>query len=46
MFIHIVVAMAASQDVAAAISAGPLAILGGLLAVILGFALIPILVKL
>ncbi len=46
MYIPIVVAMAASQDVAAAIGAGPLAILGGLLAVILGFALIPILVKL
>lgn len=46
MYIPIVVAMTASQDVVAALNGGPLAIAGGFLAVILGFALIPFLSKL
>lgn len=46
MYIPIVVAMTASQDVVAALNGGPLAFAGGLLAVILGFMLIPILSRL
>ena len=46
MYSPIVVAMTAQQDVVAAISGGPLAILAGILAVIVGFAFIPLLSKL
>ncbi|MDO4921083.1 MAG: malonate transporter subunit MadL [Phascolarctobacterium sp.] len=46
MYIPIVVAMTASQDVVAAVTSGPLAIIGGVLGVLAGFALIPILAKL
>lgn len=45
MYIPIVVAMSAIQNVVAALSGGSVAILGGLLGVILGFALIPVLSK-
>lgn len=43
MYIPIVVAMAASQNVAAAFSGGMVAILAGVLAVVLGLALVPVL---
>ncbi len=43
MYIPIVVAMSSIQNVVAALSGGAVAIGGGLLGVILGFALIPIL---
>ncbi|MBB3142687.1 malonate transporter subunit MadL [Halomonas organivorans] len=43
MYIPIVVAMAASQNVAAAFSGGLVALLGGALAVVLGLALVPVL---
>lgn len=46
MYIPIVVAMAAKQNVAAALSAGWVAISAGLLAVGLGFLLVPVLTKL
>ncbi len=42
MYIPIVVAMAAKQNVAAAMTSGPIAILAGILAVIISFALIPV----
>jgi len=42
MYIPIVVAMAASQNVRAAISGGPVAILAGLLAVVVSFAMVPL----
>ena len=45
MYIPIVVAMTASQDVVAAVTSGPLAIVGGILGVLVGFALIPVLAK-
>lgn len=41
MYIPIVVAMAAQQNVVAAVKGGPMAILAGLAAVIVSFALIP-----
>lgn len=41
MYIPIVVAMAAKQDVLGAVSGGPVAILAGLLAVAVSFVLIP-----
>lgn len=43
MYIPIVVAMAASQNVAAAFSGGLVALLGGTLAVFLGLVLVPVL---
>jgi len=43
MYIPIVVAMAASQNVAAAFSGGMVSILAGVLAVVLGLALVPVL---
>lgn len=46
MYIPIVVAMTACQDVVAAISGGPLAITAGILAVIICFAFLPLLSKL
>jgi malonate transporter MadL subunit len=41
IYIPVVVAMAASQDVVSAIRGGPVALLAGALAVALGFALVP-----
>ena len=41
IYIPVVVAMAASQDVVSAIEGGPAALLAGTLAVALGFALVP-----
>jgi malonate transporter MadL subunit len=46
MYIPVVVAMAASQNVVAAIKGGPAALLAGLVAVMIAFALVPILSKL
>ena len=46
MYIPVVVAMAAQQNVLAAITGGPVAILAGFCAVILCFAMIPIISKL
>ena len=46
MYIPIVVAMAAKQNVIAAISSGWLAVIAGVGAVVVGFALIPVLTKL
>ncbi len=43
MYIPVVVAMAASQNVIAAVRGGPAAILAGALAVGVGFALVPVL---
>ncbi|MBK8176427.1 MAG: malonate transporter subunit MadL [Rhodospirillales bacterium] len=43
MYIPIVVAMAAQQNVVAAIGAGPVALLAGVLAVAASFALVPVL---
>lgn len=45
MYIPIVVAMAAQQNVVAAIKGGPLAILAGLLSVIVAFIFVPVLGK-
>ena len=45
MYIPIVVAMAARQDVLAAVSSGWLAIVAGIAAVIASFALIPVLAR-
>lgn len=41
IYIPVVVAMAASQNVIAAVKGGPAAILSGVLAVVIGFALVP-----
>jgi malonate transporter MadL subunit len=41
IYIPVVVAMAASQDVVSAIEGGPAALLAGVLAVAVGFALVP-----
>jgi len=46
IYIPIVVAMAASQNVLAAIEGGPVAILAGVLAVIAGFSLVPLIGRL
>lgn len=46
MYVPVVIAMSASQNMYAAITAGPLAILGGILAVALGFALLPLIDRL
>jgi malonate transporter MadL subunit len=45
MYIPIVVAMAASQNVIAAVSSGWLAIIAGVLAVAASFAMIPLLAR-
>jgi len=42
MYIPIVVAMAAQQDVVAALKGGPAAVLAGVLAVVVSFALVPV----
>ena len=46
MYIPIVVAMAARQNVAAAVDGGMLALLAGVAAVVVSFALVPVLSKL
>ena len=46
IYIPIVVAMAASQDVRAAITGGPAAILSGTLAVAISFAMVPLISRL
>lgn len=43
IYIPIVVAMAASQNVLAAIRGGPVALIGGALVVLVGFAMVPLL---
>lgn len=43
IYIPIVVAMAAQQNVVAALDGGPIALLAGLFAVLVGFALVPLL---
>ncbi|MNJ58436.1 Malonate transporter MadL subunit [compost metagenome] len=43
IYIPIVVAMAAQQNVYGALSGGPMAILAGVLAVVVAFALVPVL---
>lgn len=45
IYIPIVVAMAASQDVRAAITGGPVAILAGTLAVVVSFAMVPLIFR-
>ena len=45
MYIPIVIAMAAQQNVVAAVDGGPMAILAGTLAVIVSFALVPVISK-
>ena len=45
MYIPIVVAMAARQNVAAAVAGGMLALLAGIAAVVVSFALVPVLSK-
>lgn len=46
MYIPIIVAMAAQQNVAAAVSGGAMAMLAGVAAVVAGFALVPVLARL
>jgi malonate transporter MadL subunit len=46
IYIPIVVAMAASQNIIAAIKGGPIGILAGVLAVMVGFALVPVMSRL
>lgn len=45
MYIPIVVAMAASQNVVSAVSGGPAALVAGVLAVVAGLALVPVLAR-
>ncbi|MNR57842.1 Malonate transporter MadL subunit [compost metagenome] len=45
VYIPIVVAMAAQQNVYGALKGGPMAILAGTLAVVIAFALVPVLVR-
>jgi malonate transporter MadL subunit len=45
IYIPVVVAMAAQQNVVAAVKGGPLAIVTGLVAVIVSFALVPVIAK-
>jgi malonate transporter MadL subunit len=45
MYIPIVVAMAAQQDVVAAVKGGPAAVLAGVLAVVASFALVPVITR-
>jgi malonate transporter MadL subunit len=42
IYIPVVVAMAASQNVVAALKGGPMAILAGVIAVVVGFVLVPV----
>lgn len=46
LYIPIVVAMAASQNVVGAVTGGPLAIVGGLVVVGVSFALVPVIARL
>jgi malonate transporter MadL subunit len=46
MYIPIVVAMAAKQNVVAAVSGGGMAIIAGVLAVAVSFSMVPVLAKL
>ncbi|MBK5527023.1 malonate transporter subunit MadL [Pseudomonas sp. NPDC087598] len=46
IYIPIVVAMAAQQNVYGALKGGPMAILAGTLAVVIAFAMVPVLVRL
>ncbi|WP_423821231.1 malonate transporter subunit MadL [Salinisphaera sp. SPP-AMP-43] len=46
LYIPIVVAMAASQNVLGAVTGGPLAIVGGLIVVAVSFALVPVIARL
>lgn len=46
IYIPIVVAMATQQNVLGALSGGPMAILAGIAAVVLGFAMVPVLDRL
>ena len=46
IYIPVVVAMAASQNVRSAVEGGPMAFLAGALAVLLGFALVPLISRL
>lgn len=46
LYIPIVVAMAASQNVVGAVTGGPVAIVGGLLVVAVSFALVPVIARL
>lgn len=45
MYIPIVVAMAAQQDVVAAVKGGPAALIAGVLAVVVSFALVPVIAR-
>ena len=45
MYIPIVVAMSATQNVKAAVSGGPLALIVGVMVVVIGFLLVPLLSK-
>ena len=42
IYVPIVVAMAASQNVLAAVNGGPVAVVAGVLVVVVGFALVPV----
>ena len=46
LYIPIVVAMAASQNVVGAVSGGPVALVGGLVVVAISFALVPVIARL
>lgn len=46
LYIPIVVAMAASQNVVGAVTGGPVAIVGGLIVVAVSFALVPVIARL
>ena len=46
IYIPVVVAMAASQDVRSALEGGPVALIAGGLVVVVGFALVPLIVRL
>ena len=46
LYIPIVVAMAASQNVVGAVNGGPVAIVGGLVVVAVSFALVPVIARL
>lgn len=46
LYIPIVVAMAASQNVVGAVTGGPVALVGGLLVVAVSFALVPVIARL
>ena len=46
LYIPIVVAMAASQNVVGAVTGGPLALVGGLIVVAVSFALVPVIARL